>query len=200
MLLEPVRAPAVSAAPSRLTPPCSSTMFASWCFPASSAASTSQVKARIPICHSPPPLQPILPLPSTNCNEDKLPKVGGGESHQSASTGVAALLYKSAENAAADKTRSAAPHIHPPRPAVNPPHLPPPPQHCWLRCWSGAGGPAPAPGPARACATAPSSSSVRSRRSGAPTTIFAKTGPEILIFRKSSCHQGCHRTRSQSST
>ena len=115
-----------------------------------------------------------------------------------AASSVATARRKSAENAAADKTRSAAPHIHPPRQAVHPPHLPPPPQHCWLRCWSGAGGPAPAPGPARACATAPSSSSVRSRRSGAPTTIFAKTGPEILIFRKSSCHQGCHRTRSQS--
>ena len=124
--------------------------------------------------------------------------IGSGESHQSSSTGDAALLHKTAGNASADETRSAPRLIPTPRQAVNPPHLPPPPQHCWLRCWSGVGGPAPTPAVARACATAPSPSSVRSRRSGAPMTIFAKTGPEILIFRKSSCHQGCHRTRSQS--
>ena len=53
-----------------------------------------------------------------------------------------------------------------PRQAVNPPHLSPPPQHCWLRCWSGAGGPAPTPGAARACAAAPSSPlSVHTRHS-----------------------------------
>ena len=150
-----------------------------------------------------PSYQPRGPprLPSQlRAIEGKRPKVGGGNSRRSFSASDATTRTKSAENAPADKTRSAAPRIHAPRQAVHPPCLPPSPQRYWLRCWSGVGGPAPTPAVARACATAPSSSSVRSRRSGAPTTIFAKTGPEILIFRKSSCHQGCHRTRSQSRT
>ena len=92
------------------------------------------------------------------------------------------------KNAAADKTRSAAPRIRAPHHAQAPPRSPPHAQHCWSRCRSSSGGSAPTPAAARGCGAVASSP-----QSSHCSDIFSRGQLFSTLTLSQTAHRECTR-------